>query len=74
MVTGKLVVRPKGVPSSSVVKKPPEKRHEFDPWVSKIPSRRKWQNSHSNILAWEVPWREEPGSYSPWGLKELEMT
>ena len=22
---------------------------------------------YSNILAWSVPWAEEPGSYSPWG-------
>ena len=21
----------------------------------------------SNILTWEIPWTEEPGSYSPWG-------
>ena len=29
---------------------------------------------HSNILAWESPWIEEPGGYSPWGLKESDMT
>ena len=22
--------------------------------------------THSSILAWEIPWTEEPGSYSPW--------
>ena len=22
---------------------------------------------HSSILAWEIPWTEEPGGYSPWG-------
>ena len=28
--------------------------------------------THSSILAWEIPWREEPGGlYSPWGHKEL---
>ena len=27
--------------------------------------------THSSILAWEVPWTEEPGGlYSPWGRKE----
>ena len=26
--------------------------------------------THSSI--WEIPWTEEPGSYSPWGRKELE--
>ena len=31
--------------------------------------------THSNILAWRVPWTEEPGGlYSPWGHKELDMT
>ena len=30
--------------------------------------------SHSGILAWEIPWTEEPGGYSPWGHKELAMT
>ena len=27
--------------------------------------------THYSILARRVPWREEPGSYSPWGCKEL---
>ena len=22
---------------------------------------------HSSTLAWEIPWTEEPGDYSPWG-------
>ena len=30
--------------------------------------------SHSSILAWEIPWTEEPGSYSPWGHKESDTT
>ena len=30
--------------------------------------------THSGILAWEIPWTEEPGGYSPWGRKELAMT
>ena len=25
--------------------------------------------THSNILAWEIPWTEEPADYSPWGHK-----
>ena len=25
--------------------------------------------THSNILAWEIPWKEEPGRYSPLGRK-----
>ena len=31
--------------------------------------------THSSILAWKIPWMEEPGRlYSPWGCKELDMT
>ena len=30
--------------------------------------------THSSILAWEIPWTEEPGGYSPWGHKESDMT
>ena len=30
--------------------------------------------THSRILAWKIPWTEEPGGYSPWGRKELDMT
>ena len=31
--------------------------------------------THSSILAWRIPWTEEPGRlYSPWGCKELDMT
>jgi len=32
----------------------------FDPWVRKILWRREWQ-PHSSILAWKIPWTEEPG-------------
>ena len=30
--------------------------------------------THSSILAWKIPWMEEPVGYSPWGHKELDMT
>ena len=30
--------------------------------------------THSNILAWRIPWTEKPGRYSPWVHKELDMT
>ena len=23
--------------------------------------------AHSSILAWRIPWTEEPGGYGPWG-------
>ena len=48
-----------------MVKNPPantgdNKRCEFDPWVRKIP----WEYEmalYSSILAWKIPWAEEPG-------------
>ena len=31
--------------------------------------------THSSILAWGIPWTEEPGGlYSPWSCKESDMT
>ena len=30
--------------------------------------------AHSSILAWKIPWTEEPGGYSPWSHKELDTT
>ena len=28
--------------------------------------------THSSVLAWEIPWTEEPGRlYSPWGGKVI---
>ena len=29
---------------------------------------------YSGTLAWKIPWTEEPGSHSPWGHKESDMT
>ena len=36
------------------------KRCGFDPWVGKIPWRRKWKPIPV-FLAWKIPWTEEPG-------------
>ena len=31
--------------------------------------------THSSILAWRIPWTEEPGElYSSWGYKEWDTT
>ena len=29
--------------------------------------------AHSSILAWKIPWTEEPGSLQLMGLKESEL-
>ena len=36
-----------------------QSRLRFNPWVRKIPWRRKWP-PNSSILAWKIPWTEEP--------------
>ena len=30
--------------------------------------------THSSILAWRIPWTEEPGGYSPWSCKKSDTT
>ena len=35
-------------------------------------SLKKEMATHSNVLAWGIPWTEEPGGYSPWGHRELD--
>ena len=30
--------------------------------------------THIIIIAWRIPWTEEPGIYSPQGCKESDMT
>ena len=30
--------------------------------------------THSGILAWRIPWTEEPGGLQSMGCKELDMT
>ena len=34
----------------------------------------KGMEMHSSILAWRIPWTEEPCGYSPWSCKVLDMT
>ena len=45
------------------------KRHGIDPWVGKIPQRRKWL-----FLPGESHEQRSLAGYSPWGCKELDMT
>ena len=47
-------------------------------WVSSLGREdplEKEMVTHSSILAWKIPWTEEPGRlYGPWGLRESDMT
>ena len=48
-------------------------RCRFDPWVEKIPWRRKWQCTPVFLLGESHEQRSLAG-YSPWGPKELDTT
>ena len=43
------------------------KRHGFNPWVGKKDLLEEEMATHSSILAWRIPWTEEPG-----GLQSTE--
>jgi len=49
------------------------KRRGFNPWVREIPLE-EGTATHFSILAWTIPWREEPGYCRPKGCKELDTT
>ena len=48
------------------------RRHRFDPWVGRIPWRRKWQPTPVFLLG---KFHGQRGAWwGPWGSKELDMT
>ena len=65
--------------SSSLLGKEPAyqcRRHRrcgFDPWVWKIPWRRKWQPTPV-FLPGKSHGQRSLAGYSPWGCKELDTT
>ena len=63
---------PKGFPGGSALKNLPANAGD----VGLIPglgnALEKEMATHSSIIAWEIPWTEEPGS--PWGHKESDTT
>ena len=52
----------------------PCRRCRFDPWVRKIPWRRKWQPLQYFCLENPTDRERSLAGYSPWGCKESEMT
>ena len=48
----------------------PFRRHWFDPWRSEGPLE-KGTATHSSILAWRIPWTEEPGGLHPMGSQRV---
>ena len=56
----------------SVVKNPPAKQETLVQSLGWEDPLEKEMATHSSILVWEIPWTEEPGSYSPWSFKRNE--
>ena len=44
-------------------------RHGFDLWEDTM---EKEMATHSSILAWEIPWTEEPGGLQSMGLQKTQ--
>ena len=62
-------------PGGSVVKNPPANAGDAGdvgsiPGSEKIAWRRAWQ-PHSSILAWVIPWREEPSRLQSMGVSRV---
>ena len=49
-------------------------RHDWATSLSLFTFMHWRRKTHSSILAWKIPWTEEPVGYSPWGLKEPDTT
>ena len=61
-----------GIPGG---KKPPANAGDVGsiPGLGRSPGE--GDGNHSSILAWRIPWTEEPGGgYNPWGPKESDTT
>ena len=61
-------------PGGASGKEPPanarDLRHGFNPWVRKIPLE-EGMAAHSGILAWRIPWTEEPDELWFTGLQRV---
>ena len=73
-----LAERETGFPGGTSGKEPAcqcrsHKRRRLDPWVQKIPWRRKWQPT-PGFLPGESHGQRSLAGYSPWGRKESDMT
>ena len=68
---------PQGFPGGSVVKNPPaiqelqEMHVRFLGWEDPL---EEGMTTHSSILAWRIPWTEEPGKIQSIGLQTVDTT
>ena len=60
-----------------MVKRPPANKETEETWDRSLGGEdplEKGMATHSSILAWRIPWTEEPGRLQPIGRKELDTT
>ena len=59
---------------AQMVKRLPTMRETWVQSLSREDPLEKEMATHSNILAWKIPWTEELGGLHSTGRKELDMT
>ena len=74
MVYGIPSILPMGFTSGTVVKNPPAMREMRVRSLGQEGPLEKEMATHSSILAWRIPWTEEPAGYSPRGYKVSDTT
>ena len=47
-------------------------RHGFNPWIGKLPLEKETA-TYFSILAWGIPWTEEPGGLQSMGLQKSQI-
>ena len=60
-----------GFPDGSMVKNSPAKQETWVRFLGWEDSLEKEMAAYYGILAWEIPWTEEPVGYSPKGHKRV---
>ena len=63
-----------GFSGGTVVKNPPAIQETQVRSLGQEDPLENGRATHSTILAWRIPWTEEPGGLQPWGHKELDTT
>ena len=61
-------------PGSSAVKNPPAVQETWVRSLGREDPLEKEMATHSSILAWKIPWTEEPGSLQSMGSQESDRT
>ena len=59
---------------AQIVKNPPGMRETQVQSLGQEDPLEEGMATHSSMLAWRIPWTEEPAGYSPWSWKEWDTT